>query len=73
VNPVVNSLAIEGFPLIPGVAENRSNQAAFVRSGFPVVSRSVFLRLWTDAFPGGCLLAGLKAQKNPPGEPAGGW
>ena len=72
VNPVVNLLAIEGFPLIPGVAEKRSNQTAFVRSAFPVVSRPVFLRLWTDAFPGGCLLAGLKAHKKTAGR-TGGW
>jgi len=75
VNPVVNELEIEGFPLIPGAAENRPNQAAFVQLGFPVMTWSVFLSLWTDAFPGGCLLSGpcrpQGAQKNPPGKPAG--
>jgi hypothetical protein len=75
VNPVVNELGIEGFPLIPRTAENRPNQAAFVQLGFPVTTWSVFLSLWTDALPGGYLPADpyrpQGAQKNPPGEPAG--
>jgi hypothetical protein len=62
-NAVVNKLGIEGFPLIPGAAENRSNQAVFVRLGFPVTTQPVFLSLWTDALPGGCWLAGPGRHK----------
>jgi hypothetical protein len=71
VNPVVNALEIESFPLIPGVAENRSNRAVFVRVSFPVATWSVFLRLWTDALAGGCHLARLSRPQSTQKKPAG--